>query len=124
MEQTQQQSNPRPVPGSVPTRGKVKLKTVLVAYDRLSCKQRDEKASIWEGAKGTYVLESTGVVQAGKPVQRVYLNRKYLSGLFTGKKPGEYSGDVKDLSGKHYLLFRLVDRDTIEVLERVPAGNG
>lgn len=97
-------------------------RTVLVPYDRLSCIHRDDKTSHWQGERGTYVFESSGVVEARKPIQRVYLNRKYFTGLFTSRREGEYSGDIKDLDGKHYLVFKVVSRDMVDIFERVAAS--
>jgi hypothetical protein len=94
----------------------------LVPYDRLTLEQREEGLSMWKGEKGIYVIERTGEVKPGRPVSRVYLNRKYLSGLFPGKRLGEYSADLKEVDGKKYLTFRPVGDALIEVYERVRAA--
>lgn len=96
----------------------------LVPYDRLTLKNREEDTGIshWTGERGYYVLQPTGVQQVNRPVMQVYLNRKYFSGLFTSRRSGEFSADLKEVDRKRYLRFRKVDANTLEILERVPVS--
>lgn len=98
----------------------------FVPYDRLTLKSREEDTGIshWTGERGVYVMQPTGVVEVNRPVMRVYLNRKYFTGLFTGKRPGEFSGDLKEPDRKRYLTFRKVDPETLEIVERVRLSVG
>lgn len=120
MEQSKQPGGKRR--GKGPRRSPVKL----VPYDRLKLEKREEDTgiSLWTGDRGTYVLEPTNKVEVNRPIMRVYQNRKYLTGLFTGRRPGEFSGDMKEVDRKRYLTFRKVDPETLEILERVRVSAG
>lgn len=97
-----------------------RVRSRAVPFDRITKKMQDEKVSLWEGEKGTYVFEGVPVPGAGKPIKKVYLNRQYLSGLFKTKKPMEFSADVKEPDRRRYLVFRVTGSDTMEIFERVP----
>jgi hypothetical protein len=94
----------------------------VVPFDTIKKTMQDEKVSMWQGEKGTYVFESVPVKVAGKPVAKVYLNRTYLSGLFKTKRPQEFSADVKEVDRRRYLTFRLTGQDTMDIFERVPVA--
>lgn len=93
----------------------------LVEFDRLKKESQDEKTSLWKGDRGVYVFESTGIVEAKKPIRRVYLNRTYMTGLFRSRKPEEFLGDMKEPEGKKYLVFRVVDHDSMVIFSKVTA---
>jgi hypothetical protein len=99
---------------------KAKQPSKLVPFDVLKKTSQDEKTSLWQGSKGTYVFESVPTISAGQPIKWVYLNRQYLSGLFKTKKPSDFSADVKEPDRRRYLIFRVVGADAMEVLERLP----
>lgn len=96
-----------------------KAKRELVEFDRLKKESQDEKTSLWKGDRGTYIFESTGMVEAKKPIRRVYLNRTYMTGLFRSRKPEEFLGDLKEPEGKKYLLFRLLGTDKLIIYQRL-----
>lgn len=98
---------------------RVEGKRRLVQYDRLHKESQTEKVSLWQGEHGTYCFEPTGVVEAKKPIRKVYLNRTYLTGLFRSRKPQEFLGDLKEPEGKKYLLFRLVDSENMVIYQKV-----
>lgn len=90
----------------------------LVLFDRLRKESQKEKNSIWKGDRGVYVFEDTGEVAARKPIRKVYLNRSYFTGVFRSKKPNEYTGDIKGIDGKVYLVFRVSGPEELEIYER------
>lgn len=90
----------------------------LIPFDRLEKKSEGEGTSIWEGGRGTYVFQDTGLIAERKPIRRVYLERAYLTGLFRSRRVGEYTGDLKGPEGKTYLLFRVVSPQVVEVFQR------
>lgn len=90
----------------------------LIPFDRLEKKSEGEGTSVWEGKKGTYVFQDTGLIAERKPIRKVYLERAYLTGLFRSRKVGEYTGDLKGPEGKTYLLFRVVSPQVVEVFQK------
>lgn len=90
----------------------------LVEFDRLKKESQDEKVSMWKGDRGVYVFEPTGNLEPQRPIRKVYLNRTYMTGLFKSRKPSEFLGDLKGPEGKKYLLFRVLDRDTLVIFEK------
>lgn len=96
-----------------------RVKSRLVEFDKLKKESQDEKTSLWKGEKGVYVFESTGMLEAKKPIRKVYLNRAYMTGLFKSRKPEEYLGDLKTPEGKQYLLFRVLDRETMVIYSKL-----
>ena len=103
-------------------RDKGKLKRKLVRYDSLTKQEQRETCSVWKGEKGVYVFENTGETEVRRPIRKVYLNRTYFTGLFRGRKQGEYLGDIKEPEGKKYLLFRVKGESEMEILARVVAN--
>ena len=106
-----------------PERSKRTHKRNLLRFDTLKKEEQRETCSVWKGEKGIYVFENTGEVAVRRPIRRVYLNRTYFTGLFRSRKPGEYLGDIKEPEGKKYLLFRVMDEEELEILERVSVAN-
>jgi hypothetical protein len=89
-----------------------------VLYDRLKKVEDRQDCTLWSGDKGLYVFERIDQVGQGRPVRRVYLNRQYFTGLFKTRDSKEYSGDIKSIDDKRYLVFKLVDKDQIDIFER------
>ena len=100
-------------------RGKGRQNRKLVRYDSLTKQEQRQDCSIWKGERGVYVFENTGEVEVKRPIRKVYLNRTYFTGLFRGRKQGEYLGDIKEPEGKKYLLFRVKGESEMEILARV-----
>lgn len=94
-------------------------RAVLEPYDTLRLQKREDTTSVYEGEKGVYVFERAAEFAVGKPVMRVYLNRQYLTGLFKAKGGEDYSGDIKGIDGKQYLLFRR-EGEAVRVYLRKP----
>jgi len=97
---------------------KKKVKKRRVLYDRLSKVAEKESSTVWSGEKGTYIFEAVKEYGSNKPVRRVYLNRKYMTGLFGTKDKTEYSGDLKQVDSRVYLVFKLCSPEIIEVFEK------
>jgi len=97
---------------------RVRQRGKLVRYDSLRKEEQRETCSVWKGDRGIYVFENTGEVQVKKPIRKVYLNRTYFTGLFRGRKAGEFLGDIKEPEGKKYLVFRVVDEEQVEIYQR------
>lgn len=87
-------------------------------FDKLQKQEQRETCSVWKGDKGVYVFENTGVIEARKPLRRVYLNRTYLTGLFKSKHPNEYLGDIKELDSRVYLIFKTVGNEALEIYKK------
>jgi hypothetical protein len=94
-------------------------KRVLIPFDTLKLLKRDDQGSGWEGQKGYYYFKPVDKVGARQPIRQVYLNRKYLTGLFDTKKKGVYFGDMKLPDGKKYLQFQVQGEGSIRIFERV-----
>ncbi len=95
-------------------------KRKLVLYDELKFKSKDEKCTIWTGAKGIYVFKRLTETKVNRPICQVYLNRNYLTGLFKTAKNDIYSGDIKVSDEKKiYLLLKVVSNERIEIYEKV-----
>jgi len=100
-------------------RSRGRQKRSLVRYDSLTKQEQRETCSVWKGEKGVYVFENTNEVEVRKPIRRVYLNRTYFTGLFRGRKQGEFLGDIKEPEGKKYLVFKVMGETQVEILQRV-----
>jgi hypothetical protein len=98
---------------------KKKAKRRKVLFDSLSKVEEREECTLWSGERGTYVFEAVKDYGQKKPLRRVYLNRKYLTGLFGTKDKTEFSGDLKQAESRVYLVFKLVNSERIEVYEKV-----
>lgn len=98
-------------------------KRKLVEFDRLKKETQDDKTSLWRGGRGIYVFEATGLLEAKKPIRRVYLNRSYMTGLFRSRRPEEYLGDLKEPEGKKYLVFKVLDPQNMVIFERSQGAN-
>ena len=97
---------------------KRKQKKRRVFFDKLKKTEEREECTLWSGERGTYVFERVPEYGERKPVRRVYLNRKYLSGLFTTKEKSEYSGDMKGADSRIYLIFKVVSPEIIEIFQK------
>lgn len=93
-------------------------KKPLTLFDRLVKESQEEGKSMWKGDRGIYVFESTGEVGSRKPIRKVYLNRAYLTGLFPSRKADQYTGDIKEVDRKVYLLFKVSGADSMEIYSR------
>jgi len=87
-------------------------------FDRLKKQEQRANCSVWKGSKGVYVFENTGVLEARKPIRKVYLNRAYLTGLFKSKQANEYLGDLRELDNRIYLIFKLVGNEALEIYKK------
>ena len=91
----------------------------LVPFDDLKLLSKTEEGSGWQGEKGYYYFKPVDKIGARQPIRQVYLNRKYLTGLFDSKKKGVYFGDMKLPDGKKYLQFQVQGSDTMKIFEKV-----
>jgi hypothetical protein len=91
----------------------------LVPFDDLKLLSKTEEGSGWQGEKGYYYFKPVDKIGARQPIRQVYLNRKYLTGLFDTKKKGIYFGDMKLPDGKKYLQFQVQGSDGIKIFEKV-----
>lgn len=96
-----------------------KKKKKLVLYDSLTKESKEKDITIWTGEKGKYIFKSFGEIKAKKPISQVYLNRSYLTGIFKSKISGQYTGDIKEIDKKRYLLFKVVNDKKIDIFEKV-----
>lgn len=100
-----------------------RTKRKLVLFDELQFKSKDDTCTIWTGAKGTYVFKRIQDTKVNRPICQVYLDRKYLTGLFKTAKNDIYSGDIKVSDEKKiYLIFKVVDQKKIEIYEKKSAN--
>ena len=97
---------------------KKRQKRKRVPFDTLEKVEEKESCTLWSGERGTYVFERVPEYGERKPVRKVYLNRKYLSGLFATKNRSEYSGDIKEADSRLYLVFKVVNSERIEVYQK------
>jgi hypothetical protein len=86
-----------------------------VLYDRLQKTEDRSDHTLWTGERGVYVFKQVEAVEARRPVRQVFLNRTYLTGLFKTKVKDEYSGDLKEVDSRVYLVFKVVGPDAIEI---------
>lgn len=96
-------------------------KKKLVPFDDLKLLNKTEEGSGWQGGKGYYYFKPVEKIGAKQPIRQVYLNRRYLTGLFDTKKKGIYFGDMKLPEGKKYLQFQVVGDAEIRIFEKVQA---
>jgi len=95
-------------------------KEKLVLFDRLRLHTQEEGLTIWKGEKGTYAfrnIKPQDSLKPNYPIRRVFLNRKYLTGLFRGKEG--YTGDILEEKGKRKLLFKPLSKQDLHIYERV-----
>jgi len=94
-------------------------KRKLVLFDSLHREKKEDTFSVWAGKQGRYFFKHLEQDGSGKrPVAQVYLNRKYLTGVFPAKKPGEFSGDIKQDGQKEYLLLQVKGKRELEIYIR------
>lgn len=106
--------------GSGKSKFKGRRKKKLIPFDNLKLLKKDEQGSGWEGQKGYYYFKPVEKIGARQPVRQVYLNRKYLTGLFDTNKKGIYFGDMKEPDGKVYLQFQVLGEGFIRVFKKIP----
>jgi hypothetical protein len=99
----------------------LKHKTDLIPFDTLELVNKAEGGTRWKGSKGTYFFKTTGFVEPFKPVRFIYLNHKYMTGLFGTKNPKVFNGDLKTENGKIYLLFK-IKGETINIYQKQDNG--
>ena len=89
-------------------------------FDRLEkVKDMDKgQGSIWKGNRGIYIVRNRPDRKKGKPVAQVMLNSRYLTGLFPTRDRKIYSADIRQESGKVYLLFHVMGDKKIEIHHR------
>ena len=98
---------------------KKRVKRKLILFDSITRKSKNEKVSVWSGELGIYLFSSAKKIGAHSPVSQVFLNRKYLTGVFRTKDSLIFSGDIKEIDRKRYLLFKVTGQDKIEIFEKV-----
>lgn len=91
----------------------------LKMFDHIEREFKDSEISKWKGNKGLYVFKTTGENKVNRPITQVYLNRQYMTGLFKSKKNDEYTGDIKEVDRKRYLIFKVIENGKIDIFERV-----
>jgi hypothetical protein len=91
----------------------------LVPFDDLKLLTKTDEGSGWQGEKGYYYFKPVDKIGARHPIRQVYLNRKYLTGLFDTKKKGVYFGDMMLPDGKKYLQFQVQGSDAMKIFEKV-----
>jgi len=99
--------------------GKQRVQKELILFDSISRKSKGEKVSFWIGNQGDYLFKSSEKLGTMSPVSQVYLNRKYFTGIFRTKNKDIYSGDIKEIDKKRYLLFKVIDKDKINIYEKI-----
>ena len=89
-------------------------------FDRLEkVKDMDRgQGSIWKGSRGIYIVRDRSDRKRGRPIAQVMLNSRYLTGLFPTRDRKIYSADIRQESGKVYLLFHVMGDDKIEIHHR------
>lgn len=98
-----------------------KKKSKLVLYDTLKKRVKENGLSIWNGEKNKkYIFKSTGDIKENRPLTYVYIGQNYLTGLFKTRESGIFSGDIKEIDGKRYLLFKVIGENEIKIYEKVP----
>jgi len=97
---------------------KKRVKRKLVLFDSITRQSKNEKVSVWSGKLGTYVFKSSGKAGSRTPVSQVYLNREYFTGVFRTKDSSTFSGDIKEIDRKRYLIFKIVGLEKIDIFEK------
>jgi hypothetical protein len=98
-------------------------------FDVLVKKRKWQDWSKWTGQNNDiYTFQHSNIQyvnsqDAKKPIAWVYKNNKYLTGLFLTKRPDQYSGDLKTDNRRTFLLFKIVNRDKINIYELVQKDN-
>jgi hypothetical protein len=87
-----------------------KIDIELKPFDSLELIRRTEDGSSYKGAGGSYYFKPTGKQGLKEPIFFLYLNHKYMTGIFRTKKELIFNGDLRTESGgKTYLSFRFSD---------------
>ena len=66
-----------------------------ILFDRIQLEEDRVTCTVWRGERGVYVFDHIEPTSDRSPVARVYLNRRYFSGVFKTKKRRIWSGDFK-----------------------------
>jgi hypothetical protein len=99
-----------------------KKKNKLVLFDKLQRKTRENGLSTWTGEKNKkYIFKRNEQATGNLPLTFVFIGQKYFTGIFKTKEKDVYSGDIKEIDGKRYLLFKVTgeSKDKIEIYEKV-----
>jgi hypothetical protein len=99
-----------------------KKKNKLVLFDKLQRKTKENGLSTWAGEKNKkYIFKINDQVKQNSPVTLVFIGQKYFTGIFKTKEKDTYSGDIKEIDGKRYLLFKVTgeSKNKIEIYEKV-----
>jgi len=94
------------------------MKSKLLLFDKLIKESKENDKTFWKGEKGKYLFVSTGVFEKNRPITKIFLNRTYLTGLFRTKNKDIFSGDIKEIDKKTYLMFKVVSSDNIEIYKK------
>jgi len=95
---------------------RTKSKKKFIIFDTIVKKSKNEKLSVWTGSRGTYLFVKPVNL---KMASQVFLNRKYLTGLFRTDKKNVYSGDIREVAGKCYLKFEVVSDNEIRIEKEI-----
>lgn len=78
--------------------------------------------SLWRGEHGQYAIKAIPGATGRAPFAKMYLNRKYFTGLFRTEQPTTFSGDILDaITGeKNYLLAEMTPDRSAMVLRKKP----
>jgi len=99
-----------------------KKKSKLVLFDSLQRKTKENGLSTWTGEKNKkYIFKRNEKATGNLPLTFVFIGQKYLTGIFRTKENDVYSGDIKEIDGKRYLVFKVTGekKDKIEIFEKV-----
>jgi len=91
-----------------------------IIFDRLKKYASEEGLSLWKGQRGIYafkIISPQSPPKANYPIRRVFLNRKFITGLFKSKEG--YSGDIVEGQNKRRLFFKPLGLEEMEIYERV-----
>jgi len=88
--------------------------TVIDTIVRLS---RSGTSSTWQGEKGLYrFMKREGDDGPRKPHRRVFLNRKYLTGIFRTHENDRFSGDIRMSDGSiRRILLDVMPDDSVTI---------
>lgn len=90
-----------------------------VKFDSIRKIRTAPDGSGWTGDKGDYFFKHLPEAGANKPITQVHFNHSFLTGLFRTKDAKVFTGDIKRADGKTYLVFKVKEKDNIEIFEKI-----
>ena len=95
-----------------------KKKIRFVLYDELKFQRRNDEGFSWyEGNRGNYLIQRANVSGKNKPVAKMFLNRKYLTGIFRTPDANSFSGDIKQGKRRVFLKIEFTGQ-SLKLLEK------